>query len=252
MELTVNQKRQIVEKGFVHIPGVVPRIMVDAALKAINHSIGEGMDKADMRTIRSQSYAPELRNDPAIVGLLNATPAWSLAESAVGHGQLQPVRGGQIAVRFPVFQDPPAAPGPHLDGMHTPDNGVPFGKIMNFTLLAAVFLSDVLTPYSGNFTVWPGTHHTYERYFREHGPMALLNGMPDVPLPEPHQILARAGDIALCHYQIGHTACVNVSPHPRYAIFFRLSHVNHENIREEAMTDIWLEWEGIKSVMETA
>lgn len=55
--------------------------------------------------------------------------------------------------------------------------------------------------------------------------------------------------MVLCHYQIAHTAAVNVSPFPRYAIFFRLTHVDHEAQNEEAMTDIWLEWEGMKEIV---
>ena len=48
MELTHLQKREIYENGYVHLPGVVPRVMVDAALRAINHSVGEGMNADEM------------------------------------------------------------------------------------------------------------------------------------------------------------------------------------------------------------
>ena len=72
--------------------------------------------------------------------------------------------------------------------MHSPNNGVPKGVIRNFTILVGVYLSHVPHPYAGNFTVWPGTHHVYEKYFQEHGPESLLEGMPPVELPEPHQI----------------------------------------------------------------
>src|SRR5207248_11508361 len=65
-------------------------------------------------------------------------------------------------------------------GMHSPTNGVPEGVIRNFTMLVAVFLSEVAGPYSGNFTVWPGTHHEYERYFSQHSPQSLLEGMPPI------------------------------------------------------------------------
>ena len=249
MKLTHHQKQAIYDQGFVKISGVVPQVMVEQALKAANHSIGEGMNKDDMITLRSRSYCPEIQSDSVITDLFNQTPARSLAESVIGEGRINPVSNGQVAVRFPVFQDPPTPPNPHLDGMHSPHNGVPQGKIMNFTALVAVFLSDVTAPFSGNFTAWPATHHLYERYFREHGPQSLLQGMPPVQLPEPQHIIAKAGDVVLCHYQIAHTAAVNVSPFPRYAVFFRLTHVGHEAQKEEAMTDIWLEWEGMKEIV---
>ena len=137
-------------------------------------------------------------------------------------------------------------PTPHLDGMYSPTNGVPKGQIQNFTALAGVFLSDLPGPNAGNFTVWPGTHRIYEAYFRERGPQALLEGMPAVPLPEPVQITARAGDAILCHYQLAHAANGNASPHIRYACFFRLSRVAHETAHGECMTDIWREWDGMR------
>ena len=40
-------------------------------------------------------------------------------------------------------------------------------------LLLGVMLSDVDQPLSANFTVWPGTHRSLERYFRHHGVNSL-------------------------------------------------------------------------------
>jgi len=130
--------------------------------------------------------------------------------------------------------------------MYSPTNGVKEGTIGNFTALVSVLLSDVPEPNSGNFTVWPGTHRIFERYFQEYGPESLLKGMPQVPMPDPVQITGKAGDIVLVHYQIAHGVTPNASPNVRYAIFFRLSHVDHEANHWSCMTDIWLEWEGMR------
>jgi hypothetical protein len=246
MQLTQAQKQEIFEKGYVKVPGVVPQVMVNDALKAINHSLGDkGIDPDKLITFRSQSYTPEVTSSPAIVDLLNKTPALALAESAIGEGKTNRVKAGQIALRFPQMMDPPPAPNPHLDGMHTPTNGVPKGQILNFTMLVGIMLNDVSQPYAGNLTLWPGSHFLYERYFREHGWDSLLGGMPPVDLPEPEQIMGQAGDIVLCHYQLGHTAAINISPHIRYAIYFRLTHIDHEQTKREALTNIWLQWEGM-------
>src|SRR5688572_23045937 len=107
MELSHAQKLAFIEHGYVHVPGVVPRVMVDAALRAINHSVGEGMNVADMTRFRAQSYCPEVQRSPVITDLVNRTPALQLAESVIGTGQIAPVTGGQIALRFPTMQDPP-------------------------------------------------------------------------------------------------------------------------------------------------
>jgi len=246
VELTQAQKRALFQEGYVVLPGVVPRAAVDAALHTINRSLGDqGMAPEKLTQFRSQSYCPEAQGSPAISGLFNDTPLRSVSESLIGAGKVRPVRGGQIALRFPN-SEAPRAPGAHIDGMYSPTNGVPQGTIANFTALAGVFLSDVPGADAGNFTVWPGSHRLHEAYFREQGPQSLLQGMPKVAMPEPRQITARAGDAVLCHYLLGHGVAGNASPHVRYAIFFRLTHADHDAVKWESMTDMWLEWPGMR------
>lgn len=249
MEFTHEQKREIYEQGYVKLSGVIPQIMIDEALQAINHSIGEGMDPKEMPKFRAQSFCPDVKNETVISDLVNRTPVMTLAESLLGEGNLREIRGGQIAVRFPTLHDPPPAPRPHLDGMYSPNNGVPEGTIQNFTMLVGVYLSEVQRTYAGNFTVWPGTHRIYEEYFRTHGAESLLNGMPPVDLPEPLQVQVKPGDVVFSHYQVAHGVAANVSPHPRYALYFRLRHVRHADDWKARMTDIWLDWPGMESVV---
>lgn len=250
MQLTKAQKRQFFEQGFLHIPGVVPDVMVDAALRAINHSLGEGLPSEDIAKTRSQTYCRELTQQPVISGLLNATPAFSLAESAIEEGKVNPSHGGQIALRFPSFQDPPRQPNGHVDGTYTPNNGVKEGTIGNFTMLVGVLLNDLKAPFCGNFTVWPGTHHLFQEYWREHGAESLLDGMPKVDMPTPLQIEGKAGDIVLVHWATAHGAAVNVSPHVRYATFFRLKHENHDSHPRETMCDIWMDWPALREAIQ--
>lgn len=252
MELTDAQKQQIIDRGFVKVPGVIPQDKVDAALRAINGSFGQGIDPEQMVTFRAQSFCPELRNDPVITGLFNDTPAIDLAESAIGKGRIKDVNRAQIAIRFPVLGDPELRLGGHLDGRHSPTNGVPKDDIRNFTMLFGVALSEVKTEWAGNLALWPGTHQLYEAYFREHGFEILRlggkEGMPPIEEPEAEQQMAEPGDVFLVHYQIKHGSVTNISPHPRYAIYFRLNHVDHDQQKFEALTDIWLEWEGVAPV----
>ena len=135
MELSVGQKQSLYRDGFVLLPGAVPPALVDAALRAINASLGdEGIDPAELARFRAQSYCPEVQGAAAITDLVRASDVWSLAESAIGPGQMQPIESGQIALRFPG-REPPRPPHPHLDGMYTATNGVPKGTIRNFTAL---------------------------------------------------------------------------------------------------------------------
>jgi hypothetical protein len=241
MQLTKKQKEEIFKNGYVKLPGLASQKQINVALRAINHSLGKGMNKDDVESFRATSYCPELLGKKVITDLLYETGLFNAAESATETGKLDLIGGGQIALRFPAMTYP-GEPHPHLDGMYRPKNRVRKRKISSFTALAGVFLSNTPNEYWGNFTVWPGTHRLFAEYFAKHGSKSLLRGMPKVEMPSSVQILGNAGDAVLCHYQLAHTAVLNVSPYVRYAVFFRLRHVDHAEHGEKVFTDIWLEW----------
>jgi hypothetical protein len=242
VSLTPAQQTALVREGYVCVPAVVPATRVAAALKAINHSIGRGMPPEQMAVFRSRSFCPELQRAPVVLDLFHETAAHAMAESLLG--RVEKVRSGQIALAFPQVEAP-APPYPHLDGLHTPTNGVPAGEVRSFTLLVGVLLSDVAGAGAGNLTVWPGSHRLYEGYFRDHGPRSLLEGMPPVPLPAPVEVTGGAGDVVLCHYQLAHAVGANTSPHVRYAAYFRVKSRGHDGRRWECLTDLWKEWPGV-------
>jgi hypothetical protein len=247
LKLTAEQQRTLRDEGYLLLPGLIPRPMVDAALQAINHSLGSaGMPPDQLQGYRVRTFTPELVKSPAILDLLTASPLKAAAEAALGVGNVRASSEAQIALRFP---GPPGADGspavPHIDGISTPGNGVPPGTLWHFTALGAVFLSDALEPDRGNFTVWPGSHRVVEAFFREHGPGGMIDRFPDLPLGAPRPVLARAGDAVLAHYQLAHGIAPNRGPHIRYATFYRLFHTRHESLGTRPLTDQWLEWEGL-------
>ena len=251
MQLTRGQQEQFVEQGYVVVPGVIPRPLIDDALRAINTSLGEGIRREELDSQRARTFCPELAGASVITDLLFESPAFALAESMLGAGNVRRPKGAQIALRFPGPRHVPFTPV-HIDGFSVANNGVEPGTVLRFSLLAQMPLSDVTGPESGNFTVWPGTHRLYEAYFREHGPMSLAKGMPPVDLPEPVQLTVNAGDLVLAHYQVGHGFTPNQSPNIRYAVFFRLFHTSHRPDDLSPMTDIWKEYEGLRQSAPTA
>lgn len=248
MQFSQTQKLEIRDNGYTVVRGAVPGVMVREAVRAINHSLGKGVPPDEVATYAAQSYCPDVKTTPVITDLFNATPLYSLMESVLGEGRFAPATGGQIALRFPTMKDPPAAARPHLDGIHSPTNGVPEGKLHNFTALVGVLLSDLPEGNAGNFTAWPGSHQKYAEYFREHGTEGLTGGAPKIDLPAPHQITGRAGDAVVCHYQLGHGITANTSPNIRYAVFFRVRHHEHDSHSWEVLTDLWRDWPGVREL----
>jgi hypothetical protein len=245
--LTGVQKDALRERGYVVLPGLVPRERHEAALRAINASLGRGLAPEDVPRMRARSFCPELQKADVILDLFRETAASAVAASLVGKEGLERVTTAQIALSFPSDSDAAARPYPHLDGMYTPDNGVPAGSVLSFTMLAGIVLSDAEQPDAGNLVVWPGSHQVLERYFRAQGPKSLLSGMPNVDLGRPEPVRARRGDVVLCHYQLAHAAGPNTSPHVRYAVYFRLKRMGHDRLKWESLTDVWHEWPGISA-----
>lgn len=251
--LSFEQKQQIFEQGFTVVPGAVPQERVETALRAINHSIGAvpPTDAERIKPTGQRIECGELAREAVITDLFNASSLPANCDELLGEGNLLPVDFAQIALRYPraLGDDDPKLPM-HLDGMpgKNMNNGVPPGAIQNFTMLCGIFLSDVPRPNCGNLAVSPGSHRLYEAYFREHGPESLLQGMPKIPRAEPQHVIARAGDAILCHYQVAHGIAPHFGPNIRYCIFFRLKHRDHDSDKNARMTDIWMDWPGLRAL----
>ena len=241
------ERQRFVTQGFLHVADVVPPSLVRRSLRAINHSLGAGIDTRDVARMNAQSFCEELVEDPRLLRLATNPRVWSHVRSLVGDRRVDKPKECQIALRFPRPEgtsrklDPP-----HLDGYHTPWNGLPDdGVVYAYTLLLGVILSDIDAPFSGNFTVWPGTHRTLEQHFRQHGVQSLERGdvtTSGIRLPRPIPITGSSGDIVLAHYQLAHAASPNLSSDIRYMCFFRLSVRGLADHRVESMLNIWRDW----------
>ncbi|NKB72502.1 MAG: hypothetical protein GKR89_35950 [Candidatus Latescibacteria bacterium] len=252
--LSDKQIRQFATDGYLVVPGALPLVMVEAARRAVNHSIGHvGLGGEDLQRHRAGFHCAELLDAPVITDLYNKSPVMDLAQELMGVGNVKPVKRAKAYPRFPL------APGQerrglggHLDGIGNGSNGQAKGAYnRNFSAFAVIYLADVAGERSGNFTVWPQSHRVFEAHFKEVGHQILAQGRPQVDLPEePVMVTARAGDLVLAHHALMHGACPNESPDVRLAAIARLSHVDVEELGPDAYLDIWREWPGVRRVLE--
>jgi hypothetical protein len=253
VELSKNQKKQYIRDGYLVLPNAIPLSMVEAARQLVNNSLGEqGIDPALLWKFRSQSYTPEVQIDPVITDLFNQSTIRGYAESLIGKGNMATVGSAQVALRFPSkpFTDP-KPPSGHLDGIGSGDNGHGTGTYTRgFTVLAVIYLQDVLHEYHGNFTVWPGSHITLADHLREVGLDVLTKGQPELTWPHPAvQITGKAGDVVLAHYNLIHTAVGNFGPDIRYAAISRVSHINMAKLGVQGFAEPWTEYEGLTGLL---
>jgi len=162
--------------------------------------------------------------------------------------------------------------------------------VSNFSLLVGVVLADIPEPFMGNFVAFPGSHRQLESVFRDQPevlqavandgeaglpkrlrfrPAVQVRGTCDTMLDDAvligraslastivcaRQVTAKAGDVILAHFQLAHSIAPNTSPQIRYAIYFRLHAKTHPpgTYRPEAMRNVWLDYEGLKPLVEAA
>ena len=254
--LTEDQKRDFARNGFLRVADVVPPRLVARATRAINTYLGTGIDREQIVRFNNQTFCPELREDPRLLRLATTPEVWSHVRALLGDGRVIRPKTCQIALRFPLPEGTRRrVTGGHIDGYHTPRNGVPDdGIVRSFTMLLGIMLSDVPAPFSGNFTAWPGTHRRLERYFRDHGVNTLEGGgvmSLGLRLTKPVAVTGKAGDIVLAHYQMAHTVSPNLSGDIRYMCFFRLSVRGLASHRVESMLDIWRDWPALRGLVGT-
>ena len=232
---------QLHRHGWARFPAAVSNDLVAAATRAIRADLADNYQPDRQREYDNISFCPGLRDKAPIARLLTHSSASSILDRALGWDRIDHDRG-QIAIRRAHNTERPCPPTPHIDGIPSGANGVAPGGISNFTALLGVFLTRVDSEFAGNFTVWPGSHTRLEAHFRHRGRQAMQEGMPQIEFGDPIQLFADPGDVVLCHYQLAHTAAVNLSSRARIAVYFRIWLKGIEQRRWELLTNIWEGW----------
>ena len=254
--LSEKELQQFYVDGYIVLRSVVSLDKIKCALRMINSAIGQGKQVGDFGKID----VPHLSTNQQLLSLYNDSSVLSIVESLIG--KHFPIMAGQVALRFPgalcqgdcEFGD--IIPAPwwnqcwHVDGFFSPGNNlIPKGEIHNFTCLVGILLQDVTSEFSGNLTVFPGSHRSLELYFNKYGfdkvkKDGLDSLIPDIPIAiNPIQITGKAGDVVLCHYQLAHTIAPNISENIRYAVYFRANKRQDSMHHPEPMLDIWKDWD---------
>ena len=239
--LSEEQLKEFGERGYLVVPGVVDTGIVERASRRIDELVA-AKPPAEGH-VGHHFYFPAAADEPALLEpLMDA--GFAYAEALTGPGLLEAPQQIQVALNIPPFSHQPGRP--HIDASIS--EPTPGFKPNSFTLLAGVFVTDQTTENSGNLWVWPGTHLTHAEYFRERG-VEMYCAYPDIELPEPEQVTARAGDLLLAHYLLGHNIGGNYeSDTTRRMLYYRVSGRGHAEGPERILTEPWYEYEAVRAL----
>lgn len=268
MLLTSELWQRLADDGFVQLQGLVPKDLVDAALRRVNEQLGQAARK-------EPGACPAMAHDthPAITDLFNRSLLPYICQIMLGDATRPSRQGAQVALRFPGDYCGPARHVTseharshfqqwHIDGcaVESMPEQQHYGTIKNFDVLVGVLLADVSGPFGGELVVWPGSHYVLAEHFArvglgilyEQGVKGLPNGAQTERLfARPvHHCTGRAGDVVLANYMTAHAVAPNSSPDIRYAVYFRVHGqafgpkpwVTHQ---PQAMLEPWLHWKGL-------
>lgn len=244
MEISYQHHRNLYSTGFTIFQNIIPKEFSKQALKHINSNLS----KIDMCSEGiCYDFMTNINRDPQIMDLFYKTPIKEITDSLVGRDQYDAIDISQIGLNFPVEEKPSRDLTWHLDGMYESTKGAE-KKPWNFTMLIGVFLSDMPEPGHGNFTVYPKGHQILAEYFRNHGTDALFQNELDDLVEMKESIIGKTGDVIICHPQLPHLGDpVNLSPYIRYLVFFRINRKGRSFFNEKALTDLFIEWDGMRN-----
>ncbi|MEY9926838.1 hypothetical protein ABH926_001463 [Catenulispora sp. GP43] len=246
--LSDGQLKEFAEQGYLVVPGVVGSEPVDRANRRIDELVAA--EPPLEGHVGHHFYFPKAVDEPALIAPLmepgaDGRNAFAYAEALADPGLLEAPWQVQVALNIPPF---PHQPGrPHIDAAISEPTP---GFVPNtFTLLAGVFVSDQTRENSGNLWVWPGTHRTHAEYFQERG-VETYCAYPDIDLPEPEQVTARAGDLLLAHYLLGHNIGGNYeSDTTRRMLYYRVSGRGHADRPDRILTEPWYEYGPVRALV---
>jgi hypothetical protein len=137
----------------------------------------------------------------------------------------------------------------HIDGLGR-------GQWGTFSFLIGIPLNDQYEEYSGNLGLHDGSHYLLQGYLKDYArewnssddfniKYSLQRTLPRPDLGEPTQIIASRGDVIIALHKVAHLGCPNYGTDVRKMLYYRVSHQKHQELRFEALDDLWIEYEGM-------
>lgn len=249
--LTDDELRQLGERGYIVIPGVVPEYLLCDADAEIDVLLQEQPPQdGDASQPGQHGWFPPRTRLPRCDAVLRESPALQLARELVAPRAVDHAFDHiQIATTVPRWSHIPG--GPHIDG-HGPGQDPPH----SFTMLAGVLLTDQRSTASGNLWVWPGSHLAHNRLFHDRGSRVLQqtgghSTLLELPLElgDPVEILGERGEVLLAHFLLGHNKGGNTSAQTRRTIYYRLAADGHAERWESTFLDPWTEYGPVRRAL---
>ncbi|MGQ0634380.1 MAG: phytanoyl-CoA dioxygenase family protein [Planctomycetaceae bacterium] len=206
--MTIDQKIQYENQGFLHLPGVIPAPLVERARRAFDAAVERHKKAGSLKNGEAYFDIPDILDvDDCFVDLVDLPPLMPVLLDAVGHDIQLNHTHARIFFPGPTFTAPW-----HSDLAAV--LGIDLAHSIRFFVKVHLYIED-LSPDQGCLGFLPGTHRL----------------PPDHPRPEisPDSpaaviIVPKAGDAVLFNTHVMHMALDNTSGKPRKSLIYAYSH----------------------------
>eukprot|EP01033_Poteriospumella_lacustris_P006378 gene6378-4583_t len=170
-----------------------------------------------------------------------------LTQYLLGKDDVAHPKTAQIRMTFPSLDCTVESPALHGDQWIVEGfNGQ--GDHSPFSLLLAVALTDITEADMGNICVHPESHMLLLDMFKDHvlyrrtqfSEDPSVQPRPNLGLPQ--QVCLKAGDTFVCTQRLATLFSINSSFSTTTMVFFRVSHIDHAQLKHAALDSPWVEF----------
>lgn len=247
------QTQFFIDNGYIILDQKFTQSELNIPIKLINTALIDP-PKTKNDAIFWVKKKTKLQRKKDIISIINNPKIKSVLDQLLSG--MKPITHCQIASRFPGenCSENNQIPNNWYESWHI-DNYTPKDFERNhippdFSCLVGIYLSDNLDEFTGNFTIFPGSHHQIQIFSQQNGGQdyyqqnGLTNIRQSLKLNNPFQIKTDLGSIIICHRMLPHLiSAPNTSNKIRTIIWFRITSNTRIGYSDpETFTNIWKEW----------
>jgi hypothetical protein len=184
--------------------------------------------------------------DCDFLALFYETVIVQVVELLIGEGNCTAPQLSEVILSYPSLLEPAA----NLDGTGWVIEGfTETGDHSPYTLLIGIALTDI-NEYCGGVSVFPTSQVLLQDYMIQQvrsrsTAFSSTDPSPQKPyLTHSSQVVLRAGDVFLCTQKLARQDVPNSSDVVTGIVYFKVSNINHESLKDNALDAVWLEFRG--------
>lgn len=248
---SVQLQKEFFINGFTILSNIIPMSLIDNASKLIHYCYYSQINIVPSNLVKSHyahnsvEFNGDIKSDVDLLALFNCTALTQIVQKLLGKNEFTLPDFATTIVYSPTLMQPAQI---KIDGKTWFIEGFTnTGDFSPYTLLVGVPLSDMIEPFCGNICVHPRSHITLMESFKieVEKKSTLFSSLQHKEKPDignPVQILMKKGDCFICTAKCAIQYAANCSSKPTEIVYFKISHIDHNVMKNVALESVWVEF----------